>query len=124
MIEKILKWFAKIPADKLLHSYLVLVISLIVYDILELFLPMLWSIILTTLIATAIMVWKEWYDSKHNCTHTVEDIKKWCEEWIAQRYINSYENMLSQLKAAEKRHDWFIEKGYGQIDLKEGVDGQ
>lgn len=72
MIEKILKWFAKIPADKLLHSYLVLVISLIVYDILELFLPMLWSIILTTLIATAIMVWKEWYDSKHNCTHTVE----------------------------------------------------
>lgn len=59
-----------------------------------------------------------------NCTHTVEDIKRWCEEWIAQRYINSYQNMLSQLKAAEKRHDWFIEKGYGQMDLEECLDGQ
>ena len=59
-----------------------------------------------------------------NCTHIVEDIKRWCEEWIAQRYINSYKNILSQLKAAEKRHDWLIEKGYGQMDLEEGVDKQ
>ena len=59
-----------------------------------------------------------------NCTHTVEDIKRWCEEWIAQEHINSYTEMLSQLKAAEKRHDWFIENGYGQMDLEEGVDGQ
>lgn len=59
-----------------------------------------------------------------NCTHTVEDIKRWCEEWIAQEYINSYTEMLSQFKVAEKRHDWFIENGYGQMDLEEGVDGQ
>ena len=72
MIENILNWFAKIPNDKLLHSYLVLVISLICYDILELFIPMLWTMILTVLVATTVMVWKEWYDSRHNCTHSVE----------------------------------------------------
>ena len=72
MIEKILKWFAKIPNDKLLHSYLVLVISLICYNILELFMQNVWTIIITVLIATTVMIWKEWYDSKHNCTHSVE----------------------------------------------------
>ena len=72
MIEKILKWLAKIPNDKLLHSYLVLVISLICYNILELFIQKIWTIIITVLIATTVMIWKEWYDSKHNCTHSVE----------------------------------------------------
>ena len=72
MIEKILKWFTKIPNDKLLHSYLVLIISLICYNILELFMQKIWTIIITVLIATTVMIWKEWYDSKHNCTHSVE----------------------------------------------------
>ena len=31
-----------------------------------------WTIIITVLIATTVMIWKEWYDSKHNCTHSVE----------------------------------------------------
>ena len=72
MIEKIINLLASIPNDKLLHSYLVLVLSLICYDILELFLPMWWNIFVTTIISTIIMILKEWYDSKHNCTHSVE----------------------------------------------------
>ena len=59
-----------------------------------------------------------------NCTHTVEDIKRWCEKWIAKEHIDSYKRMLSRLKTAEKIHNWFIENGYGQMDLEEGVDGQ
>ena len=72
MIEKIINLLASIQNDKLLHSYLILILSLICYDILELFLPMLWNIFVTTIIATIIMILKEWYDSKHNCTHSVE----------------------------------------------------
>lgn len=72
MIEKIIKLLASIPNDKLLHSYLILIISLIVFDILELFTPMWWNVLITSIIATIVMIWKEWYDSKHNCTHSVE----------------------------------------------------
>lgn len=72
MIEKIIKLLASIPKDKLLHSYLILIISLIVFDILELFTPMWWNVLITSIIATIVMIWKEWYDSKHNCTHSVE----------------------------------------------------
>ena len=72
MIEKIINLLVNIPHDKLLHSYLVLIVSSICYDILELFLPMWWNIFVTTIISTIIMILKEWYDSKHNCTHSVE----------------------------------------------------
>jgi uncharacterized protein YacL len=33
---------------------------------------MWWNILVTTVISTIIMVLKEWYDSKHNCTHSAE----------------------------------------------------
>ena len=72
MIEKIINLLASVPYDKLLHSYLALILSLICYDVLELFLSMGWNILLTTIISTIIMILKEWYDSKHNCTHSVE----------------------------------------------------
>ena len=72
MIEKIINLLASVPKDKLLHSYLILILSLICYDILELFLHMWWNIFVTTIISTIIMILKEWYDSKHNCTHSVE----------------------------------------------------
>lgn len=72
MIEKIIKILANIPNDKLLHSYLVLIISLIIFDILELYIPMWWNILTTSIISTGIMLLKEWYDSKHNITHSVE----------------------------------------------------
>lgn len=72
MIEKMLNIIGNIPKDKLLHSYIVLIISLICYDVLDLVLPKLWNIIVTIIISTMIMIWKEWYDSKRNCTHSVE----------------------------------------------------
>ena len=72
MIEKIINLLASVPNDKLLHSYLILILSLICYDILELFLPMWWNILATTVISTIIMILKEWYDSTRNCTHSVE----------------------------------------------------
>ena len=72
MIEKIIKLLASIPNDKLLHSYLILIVSLLVFDILELFTSMWWNVLITSIIATGFMIWKEWYDSKHNCTHSVE----------------------------------------------------
>lgn len=72
MIEKMLNIIGNIPKDKLLHSYIVLIISLICYDVLDLVLPKLWNIIVTIIISTMIMLWKEWYDSKRNCTHSVE----------------------------------------------------
>lgn len=72
MMEKMLNIIGNIPKDKLLHSYIVLIISLICYDVLDLVLPKLWNIIVTIIISTMIMLWKEWYDSKRNCTHSVE----------------------------------------------------
>ena len=71
-MEKMLNIIGNIPKDKLLHSYIVLIISLICYDVLDLVLPKLWNIIVTIIISTMIMLWKEWYDSKRNCTHSVE----------------------------------------------------
>lgn len=47
-----------------------------------------------------------------NCTHTVEDIKRWCEEWLAKCYIEGYQRMMSELKDAKRRADWFIANGY------------
>lgn len=55
-----------------------------------------------------------------NCTHTVNDIKRWCEEWIAQRYINSYKRTVEQLNDMKKKHDWFKKQGYGDMELKRG----
>ncbi len=51
------------------------------------------------------------------CTHTVEDIKRWCEEYLAQKYIQRYEKMLAELDTAKRRSEWFKENGYGDIDL-------
>lgn len=72
MIEKIFNLLAKIPADKLLHSYIVLIIGVATYDVFELFLSMWWSVLAAAIVSTTGIIWKEIYDSKHNCTHNVE----------------------------------------------------
>ena len=72
MIEKILNWFTKIPTDKLLHSYLILILSLTFYDVLEIFISTLYVIISTTIFATIVIICKEYYDSKHSSIHSVE----------------------------------------------------
>lgn len=46
------------------------------------------------------------------CTHTVEDIKHWCEEYLAGFYIRGYRNMIKELDDAKRRSEWFLEHGY------------
>lgn len=46
------------------------------------------------------------------CTHTVEDIKHWCEEYLAGFYIRGYRNMIKELDNAKRRSEWFLEHGY------------
>lgn len=50
-------------------------------------------------------------------THTVDDIKCWCEEYLAQKYIDMYEEILAELDTARRRSEWFKENGYGDLDL-------
>jgi len=47
-----------------------------------------------------------------NCTHTVDDIKRWCENWLAQRYLASYYNTLAELDKMKARAEWFESLGF------------
>lgn len=47
-----------------------------------------------------------------HCTHTVDDIKRWCENWIAQYYLNAYHEALKSLPTQEARAKWFESQGY------------
>lgn len=47
-----------------------------------------------------------------NCTHTVDDIKRWCENWLAQRYLASYYNTLAELDKMKERAEWFESQGF------------
>lgn len=49
------------------------------------------------------------------CTHAVEDIKRWCEEYLAGMYIEGYASMLKELNDAKRRSEWFLEHGYTGI---------
>lgn len=57
-----------------------------------------------------------------NCTHTVDDIKRWCEEWLAQRYIKRYKDILAEIDTVKSRAEWFEKNGYGKVDLKNEED--
>lgn len=50
------------------------------------------------------------------CTHTLEDVKRFCEECLAKRYIDLYNYMLPNFNEAKRRASWFVENGYGQND--------
>lgn len=52
------------------------------------------------------------------CTHTVDDVKRWCEEFMAQIFINDYKSIIKKLDQIKERHDWFVQRGYGSIDLE------
>jgi hypothetical protein len=54
-----------------------------------------------------------------NCTHTVDDIKNWCEEWLAQQYIKHYEHIINELEKDRQRAEWFESQGYGNRNLNE-----
>lgn len=48
------------------------------------------------------------------CTHTIEDVKRFCENYLAERYIDLYNDMLPNFNDAKRRASWFVENGYGQ----------
>ena len=54
--------------------------------------------------------------------HTVEDIKRWCENYIAEKYIINYEEEYQKLQKRKERSDWFISQGYGEKENKEEID--
>lgn len=54
-----------------------------------------------------------------NCTHTVDDIKRWCENWLAQCYLRSYYNTLAELDTLKRRAEWFESQGFKLEDVKE-----
>ena len=49
---------------------------------------------------------------KGNCTHTVDDIKKWCENWLAQRYLRNYYDTLKELDEMKRKAEWFESQGF------------
>lgn len=46
-------------------------------------------------------------------THTVDDIKCWCEEYLAQKYIDVYEEMMSKFNTAKRRAECLKNMGFG-----------
>lgn len=50
------------------------------------------------------------------CTHTVEDVKHWCEEYIASLFIIDYDEELKKLRERAARSKWFIDRGYHGMD--------
>lgn len=47
-----------------------------------------------------------------NCTHTVDDIKRWCENWLAQRYLTDYYDTLTKSNKIKARAEWFESQGF------------
>ena len=44
--------------------------------------------------------------------HTVDDIKRWCEAYIASCYIKEYESRKKQYEIAKERADQFFAMGF------------
>lgn len=47
-----------------------------------------------------------------NCDCSLENVKRWCEEYIASIYIKGYQYMVKSINVAKERADWFINNGY------------
>ena len=52
-------------------------------------------------------------------TMTVDDVKRWCEEYIASLYIIDFDKEYQKLLQRKEQSDWFTERGYGQVNLEE-----
>ena len=46
------------------------------------------------------------------CTHTLEDIRNLCENFIAQSYMKGYYNTLKELETQKRRVEWFENQGF------------
>jgi hypothetical protein len=53
------------------------------------------------------------------CIHTVDDIKKWCENCLAQKYLGTYYNTLRELEQMKARAEWFEAQGFAWEEEKE-----
>lgn len=58
------------------------------------------------------------------CTHTVEDVKRWCEEYLAKKYIDHYKEMLAELDTAKRRAECLKNMGYGNDKENKTSDNQ
>lgn len=54
--------------------------------------------------------YKPGYQGK--CTHTVDDIKRWCENWLAQKTLKKYYNILKEFDTLKSRAEWFESMGF------------
>jgi len=45
---------------------------------------------------------RETFDS----THTLEQVKIWCEDYLLNRYINHYNNIIANLEKIKSRAEW------------------
>ena len=54
------------------------------------------------------------YGYNGTVTHTVDDVKAWCENWLAKRHISEYDAVLKNLDKIRRRAEWFTEHGYGK----------
>lgn len=46
------------------------------------------------------------------CTHTVEDIKHWCEQYLASGYIGHYEDILRDIDIIKQRAEYLMARGF------------
>lgn len=75
IIKKILNWIASIPHDKLLHMDMGQLINLFSFSILFRFVVGLWwGLLGGFIIATAFLVWKEFFDSENKGSVEIADI--------------------------------------------------
>ena len=44
--------------------------------------------------------------------HTIEDVKHWCESYLAAMYMAEYENMLKRLDIVKERYEQLKQMGY------------
>lgn len=42
-------------------------------------------------------------------SHTLEDIKIWCEDYLLDKYINHYNNIIANLERIKSEAEWAIQ---------------
>lgn len=52
--------------------------------------------------------------------HTVDDIKRWCENYIAQMYLRDYQRAIATLDEKRRRSEWFEAQGF-VLESGEGI---
>ena len=53
-----------------------------------------------------------WGGYRGTPSHTVEDIKRWCENWVAGQYLKKYYETIRDLPNLKAKAEWFESRGY------------